>query len=160
MTGPRSSDPLRDTDWVLVDGNNLLHALSSSATPAPRAALIGRLRGAVPGSIAIDVVFDGPATGGLIGERIGSGLRVRYAGRRTADAVLLTMVEEIRVSDGPAGTAAILVVTDDADLRRRLHGKGARTAGASWLLGRIERQTSTPGSKKVGKGSSTSASTA
>ena len=136
----RPADPLHDTDWVLVDGNNLLHALSASPTPAPRSALIGRLRGAVPGSIAIDVVFDGPASPGLHGERIATGLRVRYGGRRTADAVLLSMVEEIRANDGPLATAAILVVTDDADLRRRLRSKGARVAGTSWLLGRLGRQ--------------------
>lgn len=142
-TPPRSTtrpaDPFHLTDWLLVDGNNLLHALSASKTAAPRSALIGRLRGAVPASIAIDVVFDGPASPGLHGERIAPGLRIRYGGRRSADAVLLSMVEEIRVSDGPVATAAILVATDDADLRHRLRAKGARTAGTAWLLGRLER---------------------
>lgn len=135
----RSADPFADTEWLLLDGNNLLHALSSSATAPPRAALIGRLRGVVPASIAIDVVFDGPAERGLGGQRIAPGLRIRFGGRRSADAVLLSMVEEVRQADGPTGTAAILVVTDDADLRRRLHGKGARTAGTRWLLGRLDR---------------------
>ena len=148
----RPADPLHDTDWVLVDGNNLLHALSSSTSPAPRSALIGRLRGAVPGSIAIDVVFDGPASPGLTGERIATGLRVRYGGRRSADAVLLSMVEEIRANDGPLATAAILVVTDDADLRRRLRSMGARTAGTSWLLGRLGRQERGRSSTGAGRG--------
>jgi len=140
----RSADPFTGTDWLLLDGNNLLHALSSSTTAPPRAALIGRLRGAVPASVAIDVVFDGPAERGLGGERIAPGLRIRYGGRRSADAVLLSMVEEVRHADGPVGTAAILVVTDDMDLRRRLHGKGARTAGTRWLLGRLERAGGRP----------------
>jgi hypothetical protein len=35
----------------------------------------------------------------------------------------------------------VLVVTDDRDLRARLHRKGARTAGAQWLIGRLERLT-------------------
>jgi YacP-like NYN domain len=135
----RPADPLHATDWLLVDGNNLLHALSQSTTPAPRSALIGRLRGAVPASIAIDVVFDGPASPGLIGERIAPGLRVRYGGRRSADAVLLSLADEVRTADGPAATGAILVVTDDADLRHRLRAKGARTAGTAWLLGRLAR---------------------
>ena len=135
----RPADPLHATDRLLVDGNNLLHALSASTTAAPRSALIGRLRGAIPGSIAIDVVFDGPASPGLVGERIAAGLHVRYGGRRSADAVLLAMVEEVRAADGPVATAAILVVTDDADLRRRLRAKGARLAGTSWLLGRLGR---------------------
>jgi predicted RNA-binding protein with PIN domain len=134
-TGGRPADPLQATDWLLVDGNNLLHALSASKTPAPRSALIGRLRGAVPSSIAIDVVFDGPASPGLAGERIAPGLRVRYGGRRSADAVLLSMVEEIRATDGPAATAAILAVTDDSQLRHHLRTTGARTAGTSWPRG-------------------------
>jgi predicted RNA-binding protein with PIN domain len=133
------ADPLATTEWLLIDGTNLLHALSKSTVAAPRSALIGRLRGAVPTSIAIDVVFDGPAERGLRGERIASGLRVRYSGGRTADAVLLSLVDETRVTDGPLGTAAILVVTDDRDLRHGLRLRGARTAGTRWLLGRLDR---------------------
>jgi hypothetical protein len=66
-------------------------------------------------------------------------LRVRYSGPRTADAVLLSLVEETRATDGPAGTAAILVVTNDRELKALLHARGARTAGADWLLGRLDR---------------------
>jgi predicted RNA-binding protein with PIN domain len=139
----RPADPLASTEWLLVDGQNLLHALSKSKVAAPRSALIGRLRGTVPASVAIDVVFDGPAEPGLRGERIASGLRVRYSGGRTADAVLLSLVDETRANDGPLGTAAILVVTDDRDLRHALQIKGARTAGTAWLIGRLER-TSRP----------------
>jgi predicted RNA-binding protein with PIN domain len=135
----RPSDPLASTEWLLVDGKNLLHALSQSKVAAPRSALIGRLRGAVPPSIAIDVVFDGPAEPGLRGERIASGLRIRYSGGRTADDVLLSLVDETRANDGPLGTAAILVVTDDRDLRHALQLKGARTARTAWLLGRLDR---------------------
>lgn len=146
------ADPLASTEWLLIDGTNLLHALSKSKVAAPRGALIGRLRGAVPVSIAIDVVFDGPAERGLRGERIASGLRVRYSGGRTADAVLLSLVDETRATDGPLGTAAILVVSDDRDLRRGLQGKGARTAGTAWLLGRLERADRTT-TKSGAKGS-------
>jgi predicted RNA-binding protein with PIN domain len=135
----RSADPLASTEWLMVDGQNLLHALSKSKVAAPRSALIGRLRGAVPLGIAIDVVFDGPSEPGLRGERIASGLRVRYSGARTADDVLLSLVDETRANDGALGTAAILVVTDDRDLRHALTLKGARTAGTAWLLGRLER---------------------
>jgi predicted RNA-binding protein with PIN domain len=135
----KTGDPLASTEWLLVDGTNLLHALSKSTVAAPRSALIGRLRGAVPPSVAIDVVFDGPAEPGLRGERIASGLRVRYSGGRTADAVLLSLVEQTRSTDGAEGTAAMLVVTDDRDLRHGLQLRGARTARTSWLLGRLDR---------------------
>ncbi len=135
------ADPLTSTEWLLVDGTNLLHALSKAPVAAPRSALIGRLRGAVPALITIDVVFDGPAERGLRGERIANGMKVRYSGPRTADAVLLSLVEEYRVAHGPIDTASVLVVTDDRDLRHALRLRGARTAGAAWLLGRLARGT-------------------
>jgi YacP-like NYN domain len=135
----RPTDPLAETEWLLVDGTNLLFAMSQAPGAAPGSALIGRLRGAVPPSVAIDVVFDGPAERGLRNERIASGLRVRYSGARTADAVLLSLVEETRATDGPLGTAAMLVVTNDRALKGAIHAKGARTAGADWLLGRLDR---------------------
>lgn len=149
--GYRSADPLASTEWLMVDGQNLLHALSKSKVAAPRSALIGRLRGAVPLPIAIDVVFDGPSEPGLRGERIASGLRVRYSGARTADEVLLSLVDETRANDGALGTAAILVVTDDRDLRHALTLKGARTAGTAWLLGRLERTVRPTGPRAPGR---------
>ena len=106
-------------------------------------------------------------SGGLRGERVASGLRVRYSGGRTADAVLLSLVDEVRGADGPVATAAVLVVTDDRDLRHALRRKGARTAGAAWLLGRLERtergrpgrpSVADPGSA-IGTGRRTRAST-
>ena len=154
----RPSDPLASTEWLMVDGTNLLHALAKSPVAAPRSALIGRLRGAVPASIAIDVVFDGPAEPGLRGERIASGLRIRYSGGRTADAVLLSLVDETRANDGPLGTAAILVVTDDRDLRHALQAKGARTAGTAWLLGRLDRTSRPTGPRPAGSRSGVSRS--
>ena len=51
--------------------------------PAPPAALIGRLRGAIPAATTIELVFDGPPERGLRNERIAAGLVVRYSGGRT-----------------------------------------------------------------------------
>ena len=64
--------------------------------PRRRRAVIGRLRGVVPASVAIDLVFDGPSERGLRGERIASGLTVRYSGPRTADAVIVSLVDSVR----------------------------------------------------------------
>jgi predicted RNA-binding protein with PIN domain len=130
-------DPLAATQRLLIDGNNLLHALSKTAGAAPAAALIGRLRGAIPASVTIELVFDGPAERGLRNERIASGVVVRYSGGRTADAVILTIVDDVRLLDGTEGSAALLVVTDDRDLRHGARLRGARTAGSAWLLGRL-----------------------
>ena len=131
-------NPLAATQRLLVDGTNLLHALSKTATAAPPAALIGRLRGAIPATTTIELVFDGPPERGLRNERIAAGVVVRYSGGRTADAVILTMIEDVRLLDGSDGTATLLVVTDDRDLRHGARLRGARTAGSAWLLGRLD----------------------
>jgi hypothetical protein len=133
-------DPLAATRRLLVDGTNLLHAISKAAGgagAAPPAALIGRLRGAIPAPVTIELVFDGPPERGLRNERIASGVVVRYGGGRTADSVILTMIEDVRLVDGPDGTATLLVVTDDRELRHGSRLRGARTAGSAWLLGRL-----------------------
>jgi hypothetical protein len=137
VTRPR--DPLIATDRLLVDGSNLLHALARGGPRLPQAALIGRLRGAIPATIGIELVFDGAPETGMRGERIAAGLIVRHAGRRSADDVLLALVDQAGAAAGPHAVNGLLVVTDDRDLRSALQAKGARTAGTAWLLGRLER---------------------
>ena len=132
-------DPLTGTDRLLIDGTNLLHALSRTSGPAPQAALIGRLRALVPASIGIELIFDGAPDRGMRGERVAAGLLVRHAGRRSADDLLLSLVDEARAAVGASGTAGLLVISDDHALRAALRVKGARTAGSKWLLGRLER---------------------
>ena len=131
-------NPLAATRRLLVDGTNLLHALSKTSTAAPPAALIGRLRGAIPAATTIELVFDGPPERGLRNERIAAGVMVRYSGGRTADDVILAMIDDVRSLDGADGTATLLVVTDDRDLRHGARLRGARTAGSAWLLGRLD----------------------
>ena len=136
MAAPERN-PLANTHRLLIDGTNLLHGMSRSGGAAPPAALIGRLRAVVPGSVAIELIFDGPPEPGLRGERIAAGTSVRYSGPRSADAVILALVDDVRMVDGPDGTAGLLVVTDDRDLRYGARVRGARTARSAWLLGRL-----------------------
>lgn len=131
-------NPLANTERLLVDGTNLLHSLSRAPGAASPAALIGRLRAVVPAPVAIELVFDGPPERGLRGERIASGTSVRYGGPRSADAVILALIDDVRMVDGPDGTAGLLVVTDDRDLKYEARMRGARTAGSAWLLGRLD----------------------
>ena len=139
------NDPLAGVTRLLVDGTNLLHALRRGPERQPPAALIGRLRGAVPPETAIELVFDGPPERGIRGERIAHGVSVRFSGRHTADTILVTLVDDVALAAGaePGGgslaTDSILVVTDDRDLRFALQRRGARTAGTSWLMTRMER---------------------
>jgi hypothetical protein len=138
-------EPLAGVTRLLVDGNNLLHAMSSGPTRQPPSAVIGRLRAAIPAETSIELVFDGPPERGVRGERIAHGVSVRYGGRFSADTILVTLVEDVAmVAGAPRGggspaTDAILVVTDDRDLRFALQRRGARTAGTAWLVGRMER---------------------
>jgi hypothetical protein len=127
-------DPLLGVTRLLVDGTNLLHQLSRGPERQPPAALIGRLRAAVPPEVRIELVFDGPPERGLRGERIAAGLAVRFSGRYSADTILVTLAEEAGEDAG-----SILVVTDDRGLAGAVRRRGARTVGAPWLLGRLSR---------------------
>jgi len=125
-------DPLAGATRLLVDGTNLLHALSRRGGPLPAAAVTGRLRALVPPGVAVTVVLDGgPAPGGA-DRRLASGIEVRYSGRRSADALLGDLV-----AGAPEGA---LVVTDDIALATGLRASGARTVRTSWLAERLSRQ--------------------
>jgi len=143
------SDPLAGIGLLVVDGSNLLHALRASPNSdggpvPPPAALIGRLRGVVPASIEIQLVFDGPPERGLGSARIASGLSVRYAGRRSADEAILETIRN-RPAGATLGETA-LVVTDDRELVRNVWRLGARAVGTEWLLRRLGRaRLSSPG---------------
>lgn len=132
-------DPLVGVERLLLDGNNLLHAISTGPAAAPQAALIGRLRAVIPADIRIEIVFDGPPDKGLHGTRLAHGLTVRHAGRLTADALLLRLVMEATGGIAGSPTPALLVVTDDGRLAQDLRTRGAATLGTSWIVRRLAR---------------------
>ena len=140
MTRPPHS-PLEGIDRLIVDANNVLHAGSRGETPLPASAVIGRLRAAIPPAVGIELVFDGAPEPGLRGERIASGLIVRHSGRRSADELIVSLVDEARRLAGPRGADNVLVVTDDRELRSTVVRLGARTARSAWLLSRLSRGT-------------------
>lgn len=144
-------DPLAGVELVLIDGNNLIGALAVAAgdgggggrgagtgdrTRLPPSAVIARIRGAIPGGVRVELVFDGPPRGGVVG-RLATGFNVRYAGRISADEVIVDAVSRQSAEHGPASTWSILVVSDDRELREQVRLRGARSAGARWLAGRI-----------------------
>ena len=129
---PAPRTPFDDTDRLIVDGTNMLHRLRGPE--APPSTLVGRIRGAVPDTIEIDLVFDGVGHG-VIG-RVAQKMHVRYSGRRTADETILELVGD--GTSSPLANARILVVSDDRALRSALMARGARTASQAWLLGRME----------------------
>jgi hypothetical protein len=131
--GPRT--PLDDTDRLIVDGTNMLRRLGPAA---PASTIVGRIRAAVPLTIAIELVFDGVGHG--VSGRLAQAMHVRYSGRRTADEAILELVGDPARPGGPSPLAAArtLVVTDDRALRIALTARGARTAGVVWLLGLMQ----------------------
>lgn len=132
--GPRS--PLDGVARLVVDGTNLLHQLARGGA-APPAALVGRLRAAIPAPVFVDLVFDGMDAGPK--GRVATGMHVRFAGRRSADDVIAEIVAaETRGGADATAAAAILVVTDDRELRLRLQATGVRTARTHWLLARLD----------------------
>lgn len=137
---PASRSPFDDTDRVLIDGTNLLHRMGAGAgtgAVTPPSAIVGRIRGAVPATISVELVLDGLGHG--IFGRLAQKMLVKYSGRRSADEVILDLVSEAAMQgSGPTPAARVLVVTDDRELRTLVTAKGARTAGSGWLLGRLD----------------------
>ncbi len=126
---------LEGVSRLIVDGTNVLYAISRSPTPIPAAALIGRLRGIVPPGVAITVVLDGSPEHGLVARQVAAGVEVRYAGRYTADELIVRLLQERR-PEAPG----MLVITDDIELSHSVRSVGARTARTGWLIGRLGRQ--------------------
>jgi hypothetical protein len=119
---------------LIVDGANVLHALSRTPGPAPAVAIIGRLRAIVPAGVGITVVLDGSPEHGLHLRQVASGVAVRYSGHETADEMIARMIEQTGDAEG------VLVVTDDIDLGNTIRHAGGRTARTGWLLNRLDRQ--------------------
>jgi hypothetical protein len=134
--GPRTT-PFDGTDRLIIDGTNLLYRLGTGAGgAAPASAIVGRIRGAVPATIVIDLVFDGVGHG--VYGRLAQKMTVRYSGRRPADDTILDLVSEAALQGGgPAGADRVLVVTNDRGLRDLIAAKGARTAPVQWFIGRL-----------------------
>ncbi len=121
---------------MVVDGTNVLYAIRRSRTPAPAAALIGRLRALVPPAVAVTVVLDGSPEHGLVARHVASGVEVRYAGRGTADDFITSLLDD-RSRQDASGT---LVITDDIELSNAARRRGARTVRTGWLIDRLDRQ--------------------
>jgi hypothetical protein len=119
---------------LIVDGANVLHALSRTPGPVPPAALVGRLRAIVPAGVGITVVLDGSPEHGLHIRQVASGVEVRYSGRETADEMIAHLIEQAGDAEG------VLVVTDDIDLGNTIRHAGGRTTRTNWLLNRLDRQ--------------------
>ena len=153
-----SRSPFDGTTRLIVDGTNLLYRIGGGGRAAPPAAVIGKLRAAVPRTVAIDLVFDGIGHG--VFGRLAEGMYVRYSGRKSGDDVILDLTSEaaMEAGGGPAASDGVLVVTNDRDLRARVVAKGSRTLPLQWLIERMGvpvLQSAAAGNKRPPAGSGT-----
>ena len=118
---------------------------------APPAAVIGRLRAAVPGTVTIDLVFDGMGHG--VFGRVAQGMTVRYSGKRSADDVILDLASEAAMEAGADRRPShVLAVTNDRELREPARGEGrpdGAAAVADWDASTCRRSPpAAPGNRR------------
>jgi hypothetical protein len=103
----------------LVDGNNLMHALAGVGIDADRAELTKLLARVASQARKVHVVYDGPAppAGGI---SPGTGLKVSYSGKRSADE----LIEQLIAAD--TAPRRLSVVSTDHRIRRAAHRRRCR----------------------------------
>jgi len=134
---------------LLVDGNNLLHAVSGGVGAPALRGLLARLAAGIPAEIDATVVLDGmPDPGAPARTRVRRGLDVRHSGRGSADALIVQAVEAWPFSarDG------VTVVTNDIELAVAVRRAGGRSQRVDWLEQRLGAggRSGAPGTSIVG----------
>jgi hypothetical protein len=127
-------DDLLLVELVIIDGDNLLHAVRGSRDAGGVAWLLPRLRAWRPPTVTVIVTLDGPPDRGLGDRRpIAPGISVRHSGTHSADDVIVSTVEARPYAD----RARTVVVTDDGRLRERVRRAGGIGRRVSWLTERL-----------------------
>ncbi len=97
---------------LLLDGNNVLHALAGEGLDATRLALCNYLRETVALRDKVHVVFDGPSRGGPRPEDfLPHGIRLTYSGSTPADRFV------IRAIEADSAPRRLTVVSTDRQIR-------------------------------------------
>jgi hypothetical protein len=97
---------------LLLDGNNVLHALAGEGLDATRLALCNYLRETFANRDDVHVVFDGPSRGGPRAQDfIPHGIRLTYSGGTPADQLVIRAIE---VDSAPR---RLTVVSTDRQIR-------------------------------------------
>ena len=124
--------------FVFVDGRNVQRAFERGSAPGsmPTRTLIASLRAAFPPPTEVELILDGFRGGSPTG-RVSPGLTVQFTRDVSADHVIGDRVAEAYRVLGPAGAWAVLVITDDREVRDDARRSGARVEGTAWLAGRL-----------------------
>lgn len=137
---PRTGDP-HDLSVLLVDGDNLLHAIRGSRDDRGVAWLLPRLARWRPPGLRIVVALDGHAAPGESPRgRVANGIEFRHAGARSADDLII----ELLAQQPFAERAGVAVVTRDHGLAERVRRGGGLTRSLDWLVARLEDPAAIP----------------
>ncbi len=142
-----------DVDLLLIDGDNLLHAVRGSRDHGGVAWLLPRLSGWRPLHLRIVIGLDGHAAPGEASRtRATRGIEFHHSGRRSADDMLIDLLEA-QPYDARSRT---VVVTRDRSLQARAAKAGGTSRSVEWLMrlvaGGPRRPVSGPKPKLVGIG--------
>jgi hypothetical protein len=134
---PTPSTPPGTIATVVIDGRNVQHALARDrGSSLPTAALVARLRAAFPRPVEVELILDGHAGRSPQG-KVAPGLGVVFTKGRTADEVIGERVSEAFRALGPIDSYAVVVVTDDREVRAHARYNGVRVEGTAWLGDRL-----------------------
>jgi hypothetical protein len=133
----RAAAATADLELLLIDGDNLLHAVRGRRDEGGTAWLLPRLARWRPDGLRIVVVLDGhPAPGEPMRQRA-LGIEVQHAGARSADDLIV----ELLAARPYAERSRSAVVTRDRGLRERVRATRGQTRTTEWLLdGLVEAQ--------------------
>ena len=134
-------------DIVLIDGNNLLHAVRvlGPTRPPGRETLLKIIeRWATDQHDEVTLVFDGPRPHGAFGEQMRSEqIEVLFSGSRTADDCI---VERLGTLPNPD---RVLVVTDDTAIQYEARRRRCRSASTSVFIASLFPPDSTAAPTKT-----------
>jgi len=118
-------------DLLLVDGDNLLHDVRGSRDEGAVAWLLPRLAAWRAAETRIVLALDGhPAPGIATRPRIVQGIEVRHSGSRSADDLIVSLLEGMPFGE----RARAVIVTRDRTLRARARAAGGLTRSVEWLM--------------------------
>lgn len=149
----REGGGVEDVDLLLIDGDNLLHAVRGSRDEGGVAWLLPRLSSWRPLHLRIVVGLDGHAAPGEASRtRATRGIEFHHSGRRKADDMLIDLLE----AQPYAQRSRTIVVTRDRTLQARAAKAGGASRSVDWLMklvaGGPRRRVSGPKPKLVGIG--------
>jgi len=143
---------VEELDFLLIDGDNLLHDVRGTRDEGGVAWLLPRLSGWRPDHLRIIVGLDGhPPPGEASRKRVTRGIEFHHSRSRSADDMLIDLL----TAQPYAGRSRTAVVTRDRGLQARASRAGGTTRSVDWLMGLVVGKPSSgraKGAKSVGIG--------